>query len=701
MIFLNYLKIKMVTSILEKEDCKFIKTNKKIEYLNLPLSFDIETTSFYEGDEKRAIMYAFCFGINGKIIRGRKWEEFVSILKEIRDFFDLNDNKRVIIYVHNLAFEFQFFKNLLAWEKVFAIDSRKPIYSQVWGMGIEFRCSYLLSGYSLSILAKNLTSHKIEKLIGDLDYSLIRHNETELTEQEWKYIENDVIIVNYYIEEEIKYYGDITRIPLTKTGAVRNYMRKEIYYDKTNKKNRDKFINYRKLMNRLTIDSIEDYEQLKRAFAGGFTHANSLAVGRICRNAKSFDFTSSYPYVLVSEKFPCNKAEKIELKSMEEFEENMKYYCCLFDITFYNLESTFPFEHPISKHKSFVKGNVTVDNGRVVKADELTLTCTEQDYIVYKNFYKWEAISIRNFKRFKKNYLPSSFVKCILDLYEKKTTLKGVEGQEVEYQKSKENVNSIYGMCVTDIVRDENVFDNQEWIVNHPDEEDIKEILEKYNKSLKRFHYYGWGVWCTAYARKNLFTAIHNLEEDYIYSDTDSVKFINYEKHEDYFKKYNERVVQKLTLAMNYHKFDIERVQPKTIKGEKKMLGLWDFDGDYKFFKTLGAKRYMYVDKNDKLSLTISGVNKKTAVPELLKKYGTNEKVLEAFEDGLLFDEDMCGKMLHTYIDEEMQGELTDYTGKKYNYYERSGVHLEKTTYELNLSLEFIDYLMGLNITYK
>ena len=44
---------------------------------------------------------------------------------------------------------------------------------------------------------------------------------------------------------------------------------------------------------------------------------------------------------------------------------------------------------------------------------------------------------------------------------------------------------------------------------------------------------------------------------------------------------------------MSYHKLDISLCTPTTIKGEKKIIGVWDYDGHYDMFKTLGAKRYM------------------------------------------------------------------------------------------------------------
>ena len=47
--------------------------------------------------------------------------------------------------------------------------------------------------------------------------------------------------------------------------------------------------------------------------------------------------------------------------------------------------------------------------------------------------YKWEKIRIYNFRRYKKDYLPTDFVKAILKLYRDKTTLKDVTGKEIQY----------------------------------------------------------------------------------------------------------------------------------------------------------------------------------------------------------------------------------------------------------------------------
>ena len=40
-----------------KAESDIVEKNSKLKYYNIPCSFDIETSSFYEGDEKRACMY--------------------------------------------------------------------------------------------------------------------------------------------------------------------------------------------------------------------------------------------------------------------------------------------------------------------------------------------------------------------------------------------------------------------------------------------------------------------------------------------------------------------------------------------------------------------------------------------------------------------------------------------------------------------
>lgn len=716
----NIYNVSDIGEVLEKavNDKNVIGNNKGVKFYNVPCSFDIETTSFYrdaDGNtynyeqyaklgvklEKCSIMYVWQFGINGYIIMGRTWQEFTQMCAEIVRTLGLCKDKKLIIYIHNLSYEFQFIRTLFEWEKVFSIDVRKPLYATTRG-GLEFRCSYLLSGYNLAKLGEQLQKYKCAKLVGDLDYTLIRHNETPLTTKEIMYCVNDIRVVMNYIQEQIEQYKLITRLPLTKTGFVRKHCRKNMLQKKIDGKSVRNWecIN---LIHSLTINGLHEFNMLQRAFSGGFTHANANHVDDICKDVASYDFTSSYPYVMVSEKFPMSKGVRVTPRNMNEFNYYIKNYLCIFDVEFSDIFASELQDNPISVSKCYLKKDVVENNGRVVCAAQICTTLTNIDYNVIKVFYKWGKIRIGTMYIYKADYLPTEFINTILDLYESKTKLKGVQGKEVEYLNSKEMLNSCYGMCVTNPLRDEFTYTGK-WDTNTLTETEKTEMLQNYNDSKNRFLFYPWGVFVTAYARRNLFTAIYEAKQDYIYSDTDSIKLQNANTHKKYFDTYNNVVYNKLKAACKYHKIPFEKCAPETIKGITKILGVWDYEGTYTHFKTLGAKRYMveeknalYVDgKSYKYSLTISGVNKKTAIPYLVKTYG--DDIFNAFTNYLEFPNEATGKNIHTYIDYEINGVITDYLGNKCNFAEKSGVHLEPTSYNLSLSIMYLNFLRGIKL---
>ena len=667
---------------------EIIHTNKDIFYYNLPCAFDIESSSFYINDQKQAIMYYWTFGIGGYITYGRTWTEFIDLYNNICEVFNTDLTNRLVIYVHNLAYEFQFMHKYFEWEKVFSLEKRKPIQC-ITVEGVEFRCSYKLSGYSLANVANNLHKYKCHKLVGDLNYDLIRHSKTPLTKEEQAYCLMDTLIVMCYIQELIESEGNISKIPLTKTGFVRRYCRNYCLYKDDN--HNKKYQSYRDLMSKLTLTP-EIYKMLQEAFAGGFTHANAFYQGQVIKDVYSFDFTSSYPYVMISEKFPMSKGKRVYLKTEQEFVKYLNNYCCLFEVEFTNIKASVLFENYISRSKCRVLENATYNNGRVVKANRLVLTLTELDYMIIENLYEWEEMRIGKFYIFQKDYLPTDFVKSILDLYVAKTTLKGVEGKEVEYMHSKENVNSCYGMAVTNICREEIIYSNGLWDSQKPC---IEEALKKNDKSKKRFLYYPWGVWVTAYARRNLFTGIIEFNEDYIYSDTDSIKVLNLDKHKNYIEKYNNMVIYKLKEACKHHNITFDYVSPKTIKGEEKTLGVWDFEGKYERFKTLGAKRYL-VELLDKKTnrlvqkLTVAGLSKSIAI-DYMKKI--SDDVFDIFNENLYIPKGETGKQVHTYLDMRQQGVVKDYLGVECEFCEESSVHLEPADYSFSLSADYINYL--------
>ena len=686
-------ELKDLTQFLSTINTKDIIKSKDKIYYNLAMSFDIETSSFYEDKngviytnddyrklkntvkaEKKAIMYIWQFAIEENVIIGRTWNDFLYFCKKLYDFLNLKE-RYIVVYVHNLSYEFQFICKWFNWIDIFADSERKPIKATT-DTHFIFKCSYRLSGYSLEVLANNLKSHNIKKMVGDLDYNLIRNSKTPISKEELKYCENDVLIVTSYIDEQINEFGNIEKIPLTQTGKVRRYVRKQCFQNKE----------YQYFIKELTIEKPE-YMLLKNAFMGGFTHCNAMYTNKICQNVTSYDFTSSYPTVLISEKYPMSKGKEVYITTETELLNLIKNYCVLVDLQFTNIKTSFMYEQIISYSKCRNVKNPLINNGRIVQADTLTITCTDVDFLNIRDFYKWDNMKIGLCYIYEKSYLPKEFIKTILHLYKSKTELKGVDGKEVEYLHSKELLNSLYGMCVTSIVHDTVNFNGSEWTTENGN---LDEELKNYNTDKNRFLFYHWGVWCTAYARNNLYTGIKECKDDYIYSDTDSIKIFNADKHKNYFEKYNEWIVQKLEKCLKYHNIPLDYISPKTIKGDIKTLGIWDFDGFYTDFKTLGAKRYIY-RKDDKISITVCGLSKKSG-----KEFIENQqKPFLFFNDGMFVDCEHTGKMTHTYIDREIENVITDYLGNQAYYHEKSFIHLEKTDYLLSLSDMYIKYFMG------
>lgn len=682
-----------------RKNFRFSQLNTKHKYFNVPCSFDIETTSFYDQTgEKTGIMYIWMFGIYGLVIIGRTWEEFKIMIEKLITILDLKSEKRLICYVHNLQFDFQFFRKHFNFEKVFAIDKRKPLYA-LTDSGIEFRCSYLLSGYSLETVGKNLLMFPVQKMSGDLDYDLIRHSETPLTKKELLYCMNDVKVVMSYISEEIIRAGGIANLPYTKTGYVRRYCRNQCLYEAgVPRKKSTKRLKFHDMMEPLTLTP-KLYDKLREGFAGGFTHANAIYSGKTVYNVSSYDITSSYPTVMIAERFPMSHPEEIDTRHLteQEFYENIKNYCCLFTIHFHNLKAKpETFENYISaSHCIYLEKEIT-NNGRIVQADLAVTTITEIDFEIIDAFYTWDSFQISYMVKWVRGWLPKDLILAILKLYEDKTTLKGVPGKEAEYMVSKGMLNSIYGMSCSRLLRPVNDYIN-EWL--EPYFKDPETVLNKYNKNWSRFLYYPWGLYVTAYARKNLFLAIQECGTDYVYSDTDSVKFKNLNDHKPFFESYNQMIISRLKYALQDQQIDTSLIEPCDRYGNKKPLGIYDYEGTYTRFKTLGAKRYL-LEKDGKIELTVSGLNKKFTVPFMctgwfydLKTKQSKNDPFEMFQEGMHIPADYTGKKTHTYIDKERSGTLYDYLGNEFYYSELSGIHLEGASYDLSIGRDYKEFL--------
>lgn len=684
-------------------------TKNKRKYADIPMSFDIETSSFFVMDGKaysnseyeRAVkenpkseqffnkcglcyIWQFAIGLDA-VFYGRRLCDFVEFLEILSTkLYERN----AFIYVHNLSYEFQFIYKLFDWQNVFALDNRKVMYARTGQF--DFRCSYLLSAKSLAGVSKEIAGDypDFQKRDGDLDYKLIRHEETPLTDTELGYCEMDVLTVNAYIETQRKIYGTIGKIPYTNTGRVRKLCRQQCFADKR----------YKLFIHDLNFKA-DEFKTARAAFQGGYVHANPLYSRRCVEKVSSYDLTSSYPYVMLSEKYPMSAGLEYpkERIRFDTFRRYCEKYLALAAVTLTGVrvkEKAMPI---ISSSKCVTLKKAQYDNGKVWKAEELQTVVTNVELDNILRFYDVADIKLGKCYFYKAAYLPKPYIDTILDLYEAKTKLKGMKGKdngetleiEREYMLKKNMLNSLYGMMVFNPIKEEYYFE-EEWKRNSRQIDD--ESVKAMNDDRTRFTFYLWGVFVTTYARNNLFTALEEMKDDFVYSDTDSVKIVNRRRHSKYFKEYDDAVVEKLKAMCEALEIDFERCQPANIKGEKKLIGVWDYEGDYERFKTLGAKRYL-VEKEGRLDLTVSGVNKRKALPFLLEKYGGNDGVFKAFDDTLYLPKEHTGKSIHAYIDEAQEMEVTDYKGNKKLCRSESGVHLIESDYSLSLLAPYADFL--------
>ena len=134
-----------------------------------------------------------------------------------------------------------------------------------------------------------------------------------------------------------------------------------------------------------------------------------------------------------------------------------------------------------SECKRILRGRY--DNGRVIGADELEIVLTDVDLNFIRQTYEFDEYEILECYYSIYEYLPKQCIEFILQKYINKTQFKNVEGKEVEYALEKAKFNSLYGMTVTNNIKDNVEFDNEKgWSEIALNNETITKLLEKEKK---------------------------------------------------------------------------------------------------------------------------------------------------------------------------------------------------------------------------
>lgn len=608
----------------------------KESYSDCIMMLDTETSKKFKNKIDYNYIVAFTISIrynneNICTLYGNKSSECINCLNEINKSL-LSDKK--IIYIHNMSYDWVFLRKFMIGEWGTPIHqlntkSHYPIYIEFQN-GLIFKDSLILAQRKLEKWAEDLNvEHK--KSVGKWNYDKIRNQNECFTDDELEYIEHDTLAGVECIDSLKKSINKrIYSMPYTATGIPRNELRKIAFQNR----GKDWF-------NRL-VPTYNQYKKLEKVYHGGFTHANRHYVAQIQKGLiKCYDFASSYPFVLLSEKYPCEKFQKSENLSLYEITQQSNDYAFMYKLVAIGVKlksDTFPM--PCLQNSKMEKIiNPIIDNGRILCCDYCEIYLNEQDAITILEQYEFLKHICIEVEYSKKDYLPRWLTDYIFLCFENKTQFKG--GDPVLYSLAKAKLNSIYGMCCQHCVKEviEEDYLTGEYIKNKFDENEESEnsekiLYQKYVNSRNSFLPYQIGVWCTSYAQKNLFE-LGKMCEKWLYSDTDSCYGINW--NIQLVNDYNEKCKQKLkdnnysSVFFNDREYWLGIAESEELKDE------------YSEFVTLGAKRYCGRKlKDGKLHITVAGVPKKGS--ECL-----NDNI-KNFKKGMIFTGAITGKKTHTYI---------------------------------------------------
>lgn len=637
-------------------------TKDRTRYKDIISAFDIETTRIVEIEQ--SVMYIWQWAFEDVCVIGRTWDEFLSFAEKLCK--RMRSDEKLVVFDHNLSYEFAFLKGIYDFkpDEVFCMDARKVLTCSMMDH-IEFRCSYIHSNMSLAEYTSKMgVQHG--KLSGkEFDYSKERYSFTPLTGRELEYCVNDVLGLVEAVKVDMDIdHDNLYTFPKTATGYVRRDAKKamqQVWFE----------------WSRRQAPTLHLYTMLREAFRGGNTHCNRFMAGEIIEDVSSYDRSSSYPDVMLNCEYPVDRFYEIGSITEERMRELMRHHrAIVMRVRFYGLR----LKHyswgcpyiPKDKCRNIIGGSF--DNGRVLYADYLEFTYTDVDQQIIDYEYVWDAMEIYDCAYTRYGMLPQSYRDTIIEYYKKKTLLKYDDSKALELMRAKAKLNSLYGLSAQDPCKPTIEYRDGKFLPK--EDETVKDLLDKDNRR-RVLPPYQVGVWVTAHARRMLELGLIDVFETpgarFVYADTDSIKFTG---HVD-FSKYNH---DRITDSRKNGGFAVDS------KGNEHFTGVLEYEGRYRRFTTLGAKKYCYEDEDGKLHLTVSGVIKNEGAKELAAKGG-----IEAFKPSFIFKE--AGGVEAVYNDDP---DITTYNIDGHDINITSNVVLRESTYTLGITSEY-EYLLSIS----
>ena len=622
------------------------------------VSLDTETSK--TPDLSEAWLYQWCFSYPAyknknvrQLIYGRKPSELAECICSIISMNNMDFYANELsCYVHNLSYDFfyiydyvyQFCKARYGEKKVdknnrlLAIDNKKILSWKI--MGFTFKCSYRLSQKSLDVWGKEL-GIKHKKLVGEIDYNVIRYQDSPLYKSDWRYMFRDVIALDECVLLQMDKWSDNMRtIPLTNTGYVRRYTRAEFNKDSKNRLDfKKKALDYPR------------FKALNDEFSGGLTHGNRYHAGKTVTILKGKykgcyikhrDFRSHYPTQQRCKPAPASafklyfsvsQNHKMRLDELFKLSEKR---CILASIIISELEVKKGVTLPVAQASKFQLGRIgktklsmIEDNGRILKmkSGASLITVNEYDLKWLHKQYNFNYLIVRVYTA-KRGKYPEYLQNTVDNFYYGKTSYKDKEhdieaegfnevsiewiANHLDLMINKGMLNSIYGMTATNPIRTEYKIDkNGEWYHEKYTPEQIESKLKSFYESETSFMNYELGCWTTAEARDELLTMYELICNNsklgsmaFLYADTDSIFYISDDELEEKIEAVNKEWMEEADRngwfiecngrRVHYHQFELEKEEITS-------------------FRFLHAKCYAYTtvkDGKESLHATIAGVKR-------------------------------------------------------------------------------------------
>lgn len=629
------------------------KRRSKITYSDKPMFLDIETSHNHDPENPICWIVSIQILFDDAYHLFRTPEEFIEYITDLSNRMKLSIERRLVIYIHNASYDLSYLlpyiqKYYPGKEERHCIMHGEHKIIQYYQGGLEFRCSYLLSGVSLEKWSEEMNvEHK--KQVGLYDYDAIIYQDTHLDADSLTYDEYDVLAMQECFEKQLEAHGDyIASVPLTSTGYSRRLLRTNCEQDK----------NYRQeffLDNMLDIDSML---MSLEGYAGGYTHNNrykkstvqisyAIEEGILKGRIKHRDFRSHYPSQIRTYPMPWGRPELYydvrdhasyfalhnhDITIDEIIDMYPDYFCmCAIRIDgmiLKDMKITMPFMQR-SKMKDMDVKRYLCDNGRLVTCigsfttyvDNLTLKILRQQY----NF----DYTIIQVYRFKTKPCPKPIADTIDKLFKDKSDYKIIWKKcQKEYGEfhektveaafrllqSKKLLNSIYGCLATMPLRNEYDLDFEHYnqdtgeldpflVVNELKTRGLKEeALNDFYKKRSSFLHYPVGVACTAAARYELYEYITTIGYDKVlYVDTDSIFYLTDAETESKVEALNAEKNKTAPYITN-------------INGEKIYYDVFEEEPNIIAFKGLHSKCYGYITESNEMKLVVAGVPEKTLI---------------------------------------------------------------------------------------